>query len=116
MKYDNVSFLGVEDKSVVLKKCGPLDGYDPDTMTRRDAVMAYIGSEGQYFRIGVSGKVQGIAQCVQDLSPGGCQDCLSEAIGRLKRECGSSGWGDMFLAKCYVRYSERGYHSRSGGK
>lgn len=27
VKYDNASFLGVEDKTVVLKKCGPLTGY-----------------------------------------------------------------------------------------
>lgn len=27
VKYDNAKFLGVEDKTVVLKKCGPITGY-----------------------------------------------------------------------------------------
>lgn len=115
VKYDNISFLGVADKTVVYKKCEPSIGYDDsDSLTRRDAVLAYLAGGGQYFRVGGSGKVQGIAQCVQDLSMSACQDCLSEATGRLRNECGGSAWADMFLAKCYVRYSERGYHSKSG--
>ncbi|XP_027097687.1 plasmodesmata-located protein 6-like [Coffea arabica] len=113
VKYDNISFLGVEDKTVVMKKCGPSIGYNSDSLTRRDAVLGYLTAGGQYFRVGGSGNVQGIVQCVQDLSMGQCQDCVSEAIGRLKNECGTSPWGDMFLAKCYARYSESGYHSGS---
>ncbi|CDP16323.1 unnamed protein product [Coffea canephora] len=113
VKYDNISFLGVEDKTVVMKKCGPSTGYNSDSLTRRDAVLGYLTAGGQYFRVGGSGNVQGIVQCVQDLSMGQCQDCVSEAIGRLKNECGTSPWGDMFLAKCYARYSESGYHSGS---
>ncbi|KAL2485016.1 Cysteine-rich repeat secretory protein 12 [Abeliophyllum distichum] len=113
VKYDNISFLGDEDKTVVFKRCGPSTGYDSDLLTQRDALLAYLTGGGQYFRIGGSGKAQGIAQCLQDLSTSECQDCLSEAIGRLKSECQSSTWGDMFLAKCYARYSERGYSSKS---
>lgn len=112
VKYDNVSFLGVEDKSVVLKKCGPSIGYDSDTLTRRDAVLGYLTAEGQFFRVGGSGKVQGVAQCVQDLSVSECQDCLAEATGQLRNECGSAAWGEMFLGKCYARYSDRGHHLR----
>ncbi|CAA2956281.1 cysteine-rich repeat secretory 12-like [Olea europaea subsp. europaea] len=114
VKYDNISFLGAVDKTVVLKKCGQSSGYDSDFLTRRDAVQAYLTGAGQYFRVGGSGKVQGMAQCVQDLSMGQCQDCLSEAIQQLKNECGSSSWGDMFLAKCYARYSVRGFSSDGG--
>ncbi|XP_059309651.1 plasmodesmata-located protein 7-like [Lycium ferocissimum] len=115
VKYDNISFLGAEDKAIVMHKCGPSSsGGDPDTLTRRDAVLTYLSAEGLYFRVGGSGKIQGVAQCTQDLSVGECQDCLSEAIGHLKSECESSPWGDMFLAKCYARYSERGFSSSSG--
>ncbi|PIN13006.1 hypothetical protein CDL12_14380 [Handroanthus impetiginosus] len=113
VRYDNTSFLGDEDKTVVSSKCGPPIADDPDLFTRRDAVLGFLGAGGQYFRVGGSGKVQGLAQCVQDLSASECQDCLSEAIQRLKLECGSSPWGDMFLGKCYARYSERGYSSKS---
>ncbi|KAI8023456.1 Plasmodesmata-located protein 6 [Camellia lanceoleosa] len=76
--------------------------------------MDYLSAAGQFFRVGGSGNVQGVAQCVQDLDLSECQDCLSEAIGRLKSECGSAASGDMFLGKCYARYSERGVSSKSG--
>ncbi|KAK1404156.1 Cysteine-rich repeat secretory protein 60 [Heracleum sosnowskyi] len=109
VKYDNISFIGVEDKSVVLHKCAPSIGYDTNLMNRRDAVLGSLGGSGTGpFRVSGSGDVQGMAQCVQDLSTGECQDCLKEAIGRLKSDCGGAVYGDMFLAKCYARYSTSG--------
>ncbi|KAF8021135.1 hypothetical protein BT93_G1536 [Corymbia citriodora subsp. variegata] len=120
VKYDNSTFLGVEDKTVVIKKCGPgSDNYDSNALARRDAVLGYIGASNgdggayKYYRDGWSGDMRAVAQCVQDLSPGECQDCLGEAIGQLKSNCGAARWGDMFLAKCYVRYSEGGDHSHA---
>lgn len=114
VKYDSTAFLGVEDKTMVYKKCGPSIGYESDGLTRRDAVMDYLSAGGQYFRVGGSGQVQGMVQCVQDLSTSACQDCFSEVIGRLKTECGSAAWGDVFLGKCYARYSERGVYLTGG--
>ncbi|XP_065858007.1 plasmodesmata-located protein 7 [Euphorbia lathyris] len=110
VKYDNTTFLGVEDKSVVLKKCGASIGYDTDAMGVRDAVLSGLGRTGGPYRAGGSGEVQGLAQCVEDLSFGECQDCLSEAISRLKSDCGTAVFGDMFLVKCYARYSTGGAH------
>ncbi|KAK9277334.1 hypothetical protein L1049_006875 [Liquidambar formosana] len=114
IKYDNTTFLGVEDKTVVVKKCGPSMEYDSDGLTRRDSVLAYLAGGGQNYRVGGSGNIQGVAQCVGDLSASECQDCVSEAIGRLRTECGTAAWGDMFLAKCYARYSDGGDHSPAG--
>ncbi|KAK6267020.1 hypothetical protein QUC31_017857 [Theobroma cacao] len=119
VKYDNATFVGVEDKNVVLKKCGPSVEYkkESEIVGRRDAVMAGLMSAGGPFRVGGSGEVQGLAQCVGDLSVGECQDCLSEAIGRLKSECGAAAYGDMFLGKCYSRFSTVGagdhYYAKS---
>lgn len=110
VKYDNISFVGEEDKSVVLKKCAPSVGYDSDMMNRRDAVLASLGGAGGLYRVGGAGDVQGVAQCVGDLSTGECQDCVSDAIGRLKSDCGGAVFGDMFLGKCYARYSTSGAH------
>ncbi|XP_041999597.1 plasmodesmata-located protein 6-like [Salvia splendens] len=103
IKYDNASFVGALDKTVVSRKCGPPSGAGNE----RDAVLAYLGGGGggQYFRVGGSGRVQGVVQCEQDLSSGQCDECLSEAIQRLRTECATSPWGDVFLAKCYARYS-----------
>ncbi|KAI3696300.1 hypothetical protein L1987_79312 [Smallanthus sonchifolius] len=67
-----------------------------------------VGGNGQYFRGGVFGSIQGVAQCVQDLSLSDCQDCLSEANGRLRSECETSTWGDMYLEKCYIRFADQG--------
>lgn len=96
---------------MVLKKCGPSIGYDDDAMSRRDAVLGALASSGGAYRVGGSGEVQGVAQCVGDLSLGECQDCVSEAIGRLKSDCGGAVYGDMFLAKCYARYQTGSAHS-----
>lgn len=123
VKYDNTSFLGEEDKTVVVKKCGPAVGYDSDGLTRRDAVLDYLTANsgasagagaGGLYRVGGSGNVQGVAQCVGDLSPSECQDCLSDAIQRLRTECGPASWGQVYLAKCYARFSEGGVYSRGG--
>ncbi|KAL9330243.1 hypothetical protein ACSQ67_005246 [Phaseolus vulgaris] len=93
VKYDNATFVGVEDKTVVTKKCGPSVGLTSDALTRRDAVLAYLQtSDGTYktFRTSAYGDFQGVAQCTGDLSPTECQDCLSGAIQRLKTDCGPS--------------------------
>ncbi|GAB4828732.1 hypothetical protein Ancab_018400 [Ancistrocladus abbreviatus] len=120
VKYDNSSFLGVEDKTVVVKKCGPSIGYESEELTRRDEVLSYLASGSELFRVGASGDVRGVAECVGDLSAGQCQDCLSAAIGRLRSDCANAmaGSGDVFLVKCYARYSVGGDHSYSnyGGK
>ncbi|TKY60968.1 Cysteine-rich repeat secretory protein 12 [Spatholobus suberectus] len=115
VKYDNATFLGVEDKTLVVKKCGPSVGLTSDALTRRDAVLAYLQtSDGVYktFRTSGFGDFQGVAQCTGDLSPSECQDCLSDAIQRLKTDCGPSPWAEIYLAKCYARYSEGDTHSR----
>ncbi|CAN4096735.1 unnamed protein product [Withania somnifera] len=88
VKYDNTSFLGVEDKTCVLNKCGPYTGLiDGDSMGR---VLTSLNGAGGLFRVGGSSDVHGVGQCVGDLSMGQCQDCLSEAIGPLKSECSGS--------------------------
>ncbi|MFS7992944.1 putative Gnk2-like domain-containing protein [Helianthus anomalus] len=91
-----------------VKRCGPSIGYNSDVLNRIDGALAYlVGGSGQYYRGGDFGSIQGVAQCVQDLSLSDCQDCLSEACGRLRTECETSTWGDMFLGKCYIRYADQ---------
>ncbi|KAM7271029.1 hypothetical protein ACFE04_030243 [Oxalis oulophora] len=119
VKYDNSTFLGVEDKNEMMRKCGSSISYDSDELTRRDAVLGFLGANGgtynKYYRVASSGGISGVAQCVGDLSVSECEDCLTEAIGRLKTECGGATWGDVYLGKCYARYSEGGSHSSNNG-
>ncbi|KAK1373456.1 hypothetical protein POM88_029649 [Heracleum sosnowskyi] len=54
--------------------------------------------------------VYGSFQCSHDLAKPNlcaseCQDCMMEAIARLKFDCKGAVSGGMFLAKCYVEYS-----------
>ncbi|KAK7358247.1 hypothetical protein VNO77_00173 [Canavalia gladiata] len=111
VKYDNATFIGVEDKTEVVKKCGPSIGLTADVLTRREGVLANLQTLDGTFRTSGSGDFQGVAQCTGDLSPTECQDCLSDAIQRLRTECGSTTWGQIYLAKCYARYSEAGTQS-----
>ncbi|KAK4257712.1 hypothetical protein QN277_007269 [Acacia crassicarpa] len=116
VKYDDSKFLGVEDKTLVMKKCGRPDGFSSDVLTQRDAVLAYLEtSDGVYkmFRRASYGNLQGMAQCMGDLSASECQDCLSNAIGRLRVECGPTQWGQIYLAKCYARYSKGEHESNN---
>ncbi|KAI3816599.1 hypothetical protein L1987_16302 [Smallanthus sonchifolius] len=84
-------------------------GYNSDVLNRIDAALAYlVGGNGEYFRGGDFGSIQGMAQCVQDLSLSDCQDCLQEASGRLRSECETSTCGDMYLGKCYIQYADQG--------
>ena len=80
MKYDNMSFLGVVDKIVVRKSCGPPMGYNSDALTYCDALMDSLVAGGHFFRSDESENAQGMAQCVQDLNMSECQDCLMEVI------------------------------------
>ncbi|KAJ0677760.1 putative Gnk2-like domain-containing protein [Helianthus annuus] len=115
IKYDNTSFFGVEDKLKVFKRCGPSIGYNSDTLTRIDDALAYlVGKTGQYFRVGVLGSVQGMMQCVQDLNVTDCEDCVLEARGRVRSECETSTWGDMYLGKCYIRYADGSFRPVKG--
>ncbi|KAI7747790.1 hypothetical protein M8C21_003013 [Ambrosia artemisiifolia] len=109
VKYDYTSFFGAEDKTEICRNCGPSIGYNFDVLNRIDSALAYLVSgNAQYFRGGEFGSIQGVAQCVQDLSLSDCQDCLTEANGRLRSECPTSTWGDMYLGKCYIRYADQG--------
>ncbi|KAL8550156.1 hypothetical protein ACS0TY_008833 [Phlomoides rotata] len=116
VKYDNATFIGVEDKTVAMKKCGPSDGFNADQMGRRDGMLAGLNGAGGMYRVGGSEDVHGVAQCVGDLSTGQCQDCVAEAIRRLKAECGGAVFGDMFLAKCYARYTTSGAQNYATSK
>ncbi|VFQ78120.1 unnamed protein product [Cuscuta campestris] len=113
VRYDNVSFLGAAEDAVSLQKCGPTAS-SGDVVTGREAVLTYLTEGGQYFRVGGYGRVQGMAQCTQDVDPQKCQDCLRKAIDGLGSTCGSASWGYVYLSKCYARFSERGFSTKSG--
>lgn len=112
IRYDNVSFFGAQDKTLVLKKCGPPTGrYDTDMLSRRDEVLTSLSAGNGLYRVGSVGYVSGVAQCVGDLDGGQCSDCLGEAVERLRGGCGWSVWGDVYLGKCYARYIAGGMYT-----
>ncbi|KAL6001375.1 hypothetical protein ACLOJK_007109 [Asimina triloba] len=112
VKYDNVSFVGVLDKTLVVKKCGVASA-GGDVLSRRDEVLTEMGSGSGAYRVATAGYLSGMAQCVGDLDGGECSDCVREAAERLRTGCGPTASGDVYLAKCYVRYSTGGVSSRT---
>uniref|UniRef100_A0A0D3AXX4 Gnk2-homologous domain-containing protein n=1 Tax=Brassica oleracea var. oleracea TaxID=109376 RepID=A0A0D3AXX4_BRAOL len=112
VKYDNVMFYGVADTTAMVMSCGKPAGYkyESDELTQAKVLVDVVASSGTSYRVERSGKAQAVAQCTGDLSATDCQDCLMEAIQRLKLQpfCGTSTWGDVYLAKCYVGYSSSG--------
>ncbi|GAB2300867.1 hypothetical protein Dimus_034903 [Dionaea muscipula] len=103
------------------KKCsgGGASNGDVETtfIRRRDEVLADLQRPGNdRFRVSSSGLVQGMAQCVGDLSNGDCLLCLSEAVSQLKNLCGPvAATAQIFLGKCYVEYWETGYFDLNSG-
>lgn len=116
IKYDNATFLGIEDKTLLFKKCGSDSVYNSDALSSRDAVLSYlvVTDDGPY-RYSSSSGIQAMGQCMQHIDKSKCQDCLTNAIGQLKTTCAASKSGDMFLGTCYVRYSEKGTNSDNIG-
>ncbi|CAH8337421.1 unnamed protein product [Eruca vesicaria subsp. sativa] len=113
VRYDKNSFFGVQDKTEMLKKCGqPMGFNDQDGLTRVADVMGSLSSGSGPDRTGGNGDVRGVAQCMGDLSSAQCQDCLTDAIGRLRSDCGMSQGGYVYLSKCYARFSYGGSHAR----
>ncbi|KAJ8621445.1 hypothetical protein MRB53_029974 [Persea americana] len=115
VKYDNATFIGAPDRTMVANKCGPVtSGSGTDLLSRRDEVLTELGSRSGSFRVSTVGYVSGMAQCVGDLSAAECADCLSEAIERVRGGCGASLSGDVYLGKCYVRYTASGVYGKAG--
>uniref|UniRef100_A0A7N0VM24 Gnk2-homologous domain-containing protein n=1 Tax=Kalanchoe fedtschenkoi TaxID=63787 RepID=A0A7N0VM24_KALFE len=94
-------------------RCGP--GEYGDRVGPGEPVLEYLAGQPGFFRVGSAGDEKGVAQCVGDLSVGECQDCLGDAIGRLRSECGGAWWGDVYLVKCYARFSGNSGHARTSG-
>nr|KYP41952.1 Cysteine-rich repeat secretory protein 60 [Cajanus cajan] len=55
-------------------------------------MLASLSGGGEIFRVGGFCDVRGVAQFTGDLSDGECQDCLIEAISRLKNVCGTTDY------------------------
>ncbi|CAA7023342.1 unnamed protein product [Microthlaspi erraticum] len=111
VKYDNVMFFGLPDKTAMLTYCGGRSyNLDESTLINELVSSLVVGSSGSSYRTGTSGEAQAVAQCTKDLNESDCQDCLTEAMQRLKRMpiCSTGTWGDVYLAKCYLGYSSRG--------
>ncbi|CAN6478165.1 unnamed protein product [Victoria cruziana] len=116
VKYDNATFLGLQDTTLIYKKCSPsaANSYDSDFLGRRDDVLRQLSSGGSSFRTASSsGFVLGASQCLGDLSSGDCTQCVAEAVGRLREVCGLALSGEVYLGKCYARYSSAGLYSHA---
>lgn len=113
VRYENADFLGKLDMALYFKKCSPSTSNDDEFFRRRDDVLADLQS-AVTFRVRSLGVVEGVAQCLGDLSASDCSACLADAVGKLKSVCGSAKAVDIYLAKCYARYWASGYYANTG--
>ncbi|CAK9186342.1 unnamed protein product [Ilex paraguariensis] len=112
VRFEHTDFLGKLDTSLRYRKCSRSVSNDVEFFRRRDDVLADLqGAIG--FRVSSSGLIEGVAQCLGDLSAVDCSSCLSEALVKLKSLCGSAEASDVFLAQCYARYWASGYYDAS---
>ncbi|KAL6004910.1 hypothetical protein ACLOJK_005468 [Asimina triloba] len=110
VRYDNVNFLGKLDTTLEYRKCSPRTSDDNEFFQRRDDVLADLQTAVS-FRVRTVGMVEGVAQCMGDLTSADCSACLSDAVGKLKNVCGAALAADVYLAQCYARYWASGYYS-----
>ncbi|XP_042400337.1 plasmodesmata-located protein 7-like [Zingiber officinale] len=112
LRYANDSFLGKPDTGLVYKKCGAATA-SAEVAGMRDAALSALaggGGMGEY-RVGASGRVQALAQCVGDQDGKQCGDCVASAVEQVKDGCGAADAGDVYLGKCYVSYWSTGAYA-----
>ncbi|XP_073109911.1 plasmodesmata-located protein 7 isoform X2 [Elaeis guineensis] len=118
LRYDKESFIGKPDNTLLYKRCGgaAAGGYASNIFGMRDAALGSLTTApptGGSYRVGGAGYVQAMAQCVGDLSPQECSDCVESAVAQVKAACGFAVGADVYLGKCYLQYWSNGaYPSR----
>ncbi|XP_042504592.1 plasmodesmata-located protein 8-like [Macadamia integrifolia] len=112
VRYESFDFLGKLETNLMHKKCSGSVGGDVEFFKRRDDVIADLET-ATGFRVSSLGLVEGVVQCLGDLSSADCSSCLSEAVSKLKNVCGSAAAADVYLAKCYSKYWASGYYDSS---
>ncbi|XP_068659423.1 plasmodesmata-located protein 7-like isoform X2 [Aristolochia californica] len=94
-----------------------LDGcyvrYNTDVFARRDEVLGGLVNGGGTYRVDSASYVKGMSQCVGDLSPEACSECVSQAAETMKGVCPGSNSGEVYLGKCYARFAVGGSYSRA---
>ncbi|SPT19226.1 unnamed protein product [Triticum aestivum] len=113
VRYDGTNFVGRPDTAMVYRKCSASTSADAGFLRDRDAVLGALqAAAADGYRVGSSGSVQGVSQCLGDLAAADCTGCLAQAVGQLKGACGTALAADVHLAQCYVRYWASGYYFR----
>ncbi|KAJ4956962.1 hypothetical protein NE237_013745 [Protea cynaroides] len=112
VRYESIDFLGKLDTNLMYKKCSRSTSNDAEFFRRRDDVLADLQTATS-FRVSTLGLVEGVAQCLGDLSSADCSSCLSEAVSKLKNVCGAAAAADVYLGKCYAKYWASGYYDSS---
>lgn len=117
MRYDNYNFLGEvdtrEDASVTMRQWPDMDNPKAfqkaagKAMGKATAQAVAVGSSGlgrakEQYTPFVS--VYALAQCTRDLSPPSCAQCLSAAVSKFDKACGSGPGCQIDYSSCWARY------------
>uniref|UniRef100_A0A0E0LR06 Gnk2-homologous domain-containing protein n=1 Tax=Oryza punctata TaxID=4537 RepID=A0A0E0LR06_ORYPU len=117
MRYDNYNFLGEvdtrEDASVTMRQWPDMDNPKAfqkaagKAMGKATAQAVAVGSSGlgrakEHYTPFVS--VYALAQCTRDLTPPSCAQCLSAAVSKFDKACGSAPGCQIDYSSCWARY------------
>nr|CAD1826743.1 unnamed protein product [Ananas comosus var. bracteatus] len=106
------SAAAAADTTLLYKKCGAPapPANSADFLGMRDASLGALvaaAAPGGY-RVGGAGYVQAMSQCVGDIGPKQCTDCVAAAVTQLKSWCDGANAGEAYLGKCYARFWSNG--------
>lgn len=127
MHYDRINFFGQADSAFIYKTCSGSVSSDGNFYTHLNTVFSSLvtattsaSGDSNGFRLTTAGDsstgfVHGLAQCEGDLSASDCNNCMNEAVQKIKDECGTAVSGQVYLSKCYVRYAQDVFYRDSSG-
>ncbi|GJX40956.1 anticodon-binding aminoacyl-tRNA synthetase, class 1a [Tanacetum coccineum] len=100
------------------EQCGVLSGTESDFDRYKNRLLNElvhsVGNKKGYYAIRgnvfYDPYVNVLGQCEGDLGVDDCVNCVKTAVDFAQADCGSAFNGDVYLHKCYISYSDGGYH------
>lgn len=106
LRYEMVGFQTIGATELLFKVCGSNQVSGAGFGDRLDTALGEIakGVSNGFYASGYQ-SVYVMGQCEGDLGSGDCVNCVKNAAGRAKSECGNSLSAQIYLQMCYISYT-----------
>ncbi|XP_009621526.1 plasmodesmata-located protein 2-like [Nicotiana tabacum] len=108
LRYEVAGFQTVGPTELLFKVCGSTQASGTGFSDKLETALGEISkgvSSGNGFYAGGYQSVYVLGQCEGDLESGDCVNCVKNAVGKAKSECGNSISAHMYLQQCYISYT-----------